>query len=907
MKKLLNYLLILCSILIIPLGAYAASSPTYNTATKLLTKVTTLMEYSVDGGTTWTRCSGNKVYLSAETITAENDIKVRVAASGNTPAGNIQTIDILAGPSAPSATYSTVTKQLENVTKLMEYSINGGTTWVKCKPTKVNLSKAVITAANDIKIRVAAAGLTLVGDTQTLDILAGPAAPLATYSMATKHLENVTTLMEYSIDGGKKWTTCVGTTVDLSTAKVTVDKDIKVRIAAAGLTLVGDVQTLNLVAGPAAPSAMYSTVTKWLQNVTTAMEYSINGGTTWIACGGTTVDLSESEVTDKKDVKVRIAADGLVLVGNIQTINVLAGPGAPSATYSTVTEQLGKVKTTMEYSIDGGTTWIECSGTTVDLSNASITAENDIKVRAAAVGCTLAGKVKKIDILAEPAAPSATFSMATKILSNVTKLMEYSIDGGTTWIACGGKIVNLSSATLTGENDIKVRVAAIKCTLAGNIQTIDIAAPSAPSAVFDTISKQLMDVTSAMEYSIDGGTTWIACGGTAVDLSAVTITIENGIKVRIAATVNTLAGDIQTIEFYGYYNAGVISRELIESGDDYSIKIIGQDGLVMTYSIKNGKVNVMTNNGNLNSAANYDQIELDTIFEQGLDTGEMVVFKVEEDNSIKAENFYLLKGYSIYSGNGFMVTNVQEDIESVDNALMAIQADSEMYVAQDSTTYINIDTDNIEKITGWASIVSSNQELLSSADGLYLVHNDDNLISSIFITVEDADVDGIADYLDLEDIYGMFVESWYDADDERVSVLVNGVSKEYTVADSVYDELEEGDLIQFNVNGDGEAKVAEADNVQLFDQSAIKDLVDEDNADAYKIKYWNSADKEITFDEDLVGRDTRVILAQDAYVYDCRGGEAEVGAFSDLAGNQYIVVADLNDDEEYEVVAIMAE
>lgn len=79
----------------------------------------------------------------------------------------------------------------------------------------------------------------------------------------------------------------------------------------------------------------------------------------------------------------------------------------------------------------------------------------------------------------------------------------------------------------------------------------DVPLAEAPSTTFsfDGASPwHLSDTTSAMEYSLDGGTTWTECTDGSTDLSAKTITQEENIKVRVAATQESYASAVQTIK-----------------------------------------------------------------------------------------------------------------------------------------------------------------------------------------------------------------------------------------------------------------------------------------------------------------------------------------------------------------------
>ncbi|SHN79508.1 hypothetical protein [Desulfitobacterium chlororespirans] len=143
-----------------------------------------------------------------------------------------------------------------------------------------------------------------------------PAAPATTFAfdgINKNKLMGATTAHEYSIDGGENWATITSVDESLASllASITADKDIKVRVKAEGMVPVGAIQTLDVLAGPAAPTGVEGGVLK-ITGTTTAMEYSSDGNT-WIDCSD-----AETIVT-AGDYTVRLKATGLTLPGEPTT------------------------------------------------------------------------------------------------------------------------------------------------------------------------------------------------------------------------------------------------------------------------------------------------------------------------------------------------------------------------------------------------------------------------------------------------------------------------------------------------------------------------------------------------------------------------------------------------------------
>lgn len=123
---------------------------------------------------------------------------------------------------------------------------------------------------------------------------------------------------------------------------------------------------------------------------------------------------------------------------------------------------------TMEYSLDGGASYTTCS-TDTDLTSivTSVVFANGIKIRFIATPAT----IQTIAINVPPSAPEIVFPRSgadkNKLLGS-TSLMEYSLNGGSTYTACTTDILLLAAA-LVGVSAIWVRVIATGYYPSGNV------------------------------------------------------------------------------------------------------------------------------------------------------------------------------------------------------------------------------------------------------------------------------------------------------------------------------------------------------------------------------------------------------------------------------------------------------
>ncbi|NGQ95605.1 DUF4073 domain-containing protein, partial [Brevibacillus sp. SYP-B805] len=157
-----------------------------------------------------------------------------------------------------------------------------------------------------------------------------------------------------------------------------------------------------------------------------------------------------------------------------------------------------------------------------------------------------AGEVTTVDFTANaPAAPNVTADDENNVLVGADATMEYSTDGGQTWVAYDEQNV----PTFEGNVTVQVRVAATQDTPAGEVTTVDFTAnaPAAPNVTADDENNVLVGADATMEYSTDGGQTWVAYDEQNVPTFEGNVTVQ----VRVAATQDTPAGEVTAVDFTG--------------------------------------------------------------------------------------------------------------------------------------------------------------------------------------------------------------------------------------------------------------------------------------------------------------------------------------------------------------------
>lgn len=211
------------------------------------------------------------------------------------------------------------------------------------------------------------------------------------------------------------------------------------------------------------------------------------------------------------------------------------------------------VDPSMEYSTDGGNTWKDVTGneiTGLEPGDVLIrTKETRTEVAGDITTITIGVKTTPNPVAADQLTVVKTTGTDTKdaSISGVNSSMEYSTDGGKTWTQVTGNTINNLG---TGEVQIRVKGTDDANPSAVTIITIGVKdGTNAPKAsgikVVNATSKKtnnatISGVNSSMEYSTDGGRTWIKVKGNKVKgLGVGQVQIryaESGTKKASAAT-----------------------------------------------------------------------------------------------------------------------------------------------------------------------------------------------------------------------------------------------------------------------------------------------------------------------------------------------------------------------------------
>lgn len=294
-----------------------------------------------------------------------------------------------------------------------------------------------------------------------------------------------------------------------------------------------------------------------LKGIDDTIEYSLDGGKTYIKSTGVDMKLSESEVakvTVVNGIIVRVAATDNISAGPQTKIAITAGTALPSTVNTDdVNNTIKGINTTMEYSLNSGTTWTTYTGGFSEDEKTLMSKNIMVNVRMKATGTKLAGAAKTFKFTMQ--APKVSFDFDDRILKGITEDMEYSIDGGKTYKKSTGSDMILpieEAAGITLRNGIVVREAAMFGTLTGPITKISFKAGTAvPSTVkLDDKNNTIIGMTISMEYSKDNGVTWITYSGSFSQEEKNLMSGNITVKVRMKATGTNVAGTSKGFVFH---------------------------------------------------------------------------------------------------------------------------------------------------------------------------------------------------------------------------------------------------------------------------------------------------------------------------------------------------------------------
>ncbi|MBW8049265.1 MAG: T9SS type A sorting domain-containing protein, partial [Cytophagales bacterium] len=368
--------------------------------------------------------------------------------------------------------------------------------------------------------------------------------------------------LSYSIDGGSTYPNTTGVFTNLSTGFYDVAvQDTNLCTQLGSTLIINEPSSISInselptdVTG--CNSDSNATITINATGGTGTLIYSIDGGATYPNNTGLFTGLSAGSYNIAVQDSIGCTAIGSTLIINEPLILSISSEGTTDVTgcngdsTGTITITANGGTGTLNYSIDGGATYPDSTGSFIGLSAGNY----DIAVQDSN-GCTAIGSTVMIN---EPAAISINSEVPTNVTtcggsdgtititaSGGTGTLEYSVDNGITFPNTTGIFTGLT----VGNYNVVVQDSN-SCTVIGSTVTVN-----EPSTAIIT-SEVAMDITcngltdgtitimatggtGVLNYSIDGGTTFLNTTGifTGLGAGSYNIAVQDSIGCTTAGSI----------------------------------------------------------------------------------------------------------------------------------------------------------------------------------------------------------------------------------------------------------------------------------------------------------------------------------------------------------------------------------
>ncbi len=607
-------------------------------------------EYSTDGGTTWVARSPGATNspLTITGLTNGTSYSVRLRAvnsEGSGTASSALSATPLGTPEAPtinSVTPGETSIELDftagatggSAITGYEITTDGGTNWSAASVTGTTVTISGLSRGTTYTVALRAVNAQGNGASSTQQSVrtgSVPQAPTISSITAADEALSVaftegpnggspTTNIEYSLDGGSNWVTRSpsSTATPLVISNLANGTTYSVKLRAINTVGEGDASSTTLATPrttPAAPTiAGVTTPTSGTLTFTitpgttggaaiTNYQYSTDRGATWRArqdgqTTSTTLEVStlstdgSTQLSNGTEYCVQVRAVNAAGSG-VASADVCSTPkttpSAPSISSSESRDRSaylefelgangGSPITRLEYSTDGGSTWVVAGSTRSPLVIDGLTngTSYGVKLRAVnTVGDGAATSTVTITPVTRAAAPtlssvtasagqvSVTFGAPGSNGGSTISNYEYSIDGGASWTARSPSSTTspLVITGLTNGTNYGISMRAVTSAGGGSASTVlygqPVAAPSAPTSMSVTAANQRLSVSftapsnngspiTTYEYSLNGGTSWTSASTTssAFDITGLTNGTTYSVRIRaVNAVGNGSASD----------------------------------------------------------------------------------------------------------------------------------------------------------------------------------------------------------------------------------------------------------------------------------------------------------------------------------------------------------------------------
>ena len=538
----------------------AAPNAAYNALTDTITGVSTAMEFSINGGQTWTMPTSNTITRATLGHGAVT-VYIRVAATATAAVSTIRVLQVPAGSSgAPTGfTIDFSREVITGVAPGMQWSTNG-TTWTNITTTELNIA-TMIPAANaanitTLRIRYSPTATSAPSDSFEIPLNRRQTTPTAATARFDGFTESILAndTMEFRRTTTGVWSFAqVGQAnfpVTLGTANVTY----QVRVGATSNQFASVAFNITVPRRPAAPNATYNTLTDTITGASTAMEFSIDNGQTWTRVTTTTITremLGRNAVT----VHIRTAATAASAISAVRVVQVPTGPSnLPTGfTIDFAREVVTGVAPGMQWSTNG-TAWTNITTTELNIATmipaANAANVTTLRIRFSPTSTSAPSYSYEMQLSRRQPTPTTAIvrfdGFTESILASDT--MEFRRTTTGNWILATTGQANFPVTLGTANVTYQVRTRATINQFASATLNVTVPRrPAAPNANFNAASNAITGVSTAMEFSLNGGQTWTRATASNIP-RAILGNSAVAVHVRVAATATNAASVVRIVQ-----------------------------------------------------------------------------------------------------------------------------------------------------------------------------------------------------------------------------------------------------------------------------------------------------------------------------------------------------------------------
>jgi len=307
--------------------------------------------------------------------------------------------------------------------------------------------------------------------------------------------------------------------------------------------------------------------------------YDFNSGSAGANNGGIST-LQDKSANGSNGILYNFALNGATSNWINSSVVVLKNQAAPNVTVNDInflTESIANLATTMEFSMDGGTSWMNVPNSVVSVSPFLSNRPMVVQIRYKANSIYNASPSISLILPARPQNFPAVSASNIDYTTNripVLPTMQYSIDGGINWHSVSAPnsvsginhraqlisaYINLSPYLSTGVN-LLIRNQPTSTDFGSNYVTVVIpGAPAAPTNAIENTTANTFGFTlnpnytdlSAYEFSVDYGTTFQTVTSNPIAIGSLVLAVGDlSVRVKAVPSVNFAGLPLQNANAY---------------------------------------------------------------------------------------------------------------------------------------------------------------------------------------------------------------------------------------------------------------------------------------------------------------------------------------------------------------------